>query len=136
MRIAPCCIALLLLAVPAYARPPQEPAQDPVIRSWFESLHRDLDNTPCCAESDCRMVDEFKMTDGNYVVKARRKDFVMNPIDAEAWDRAWPGKDETWIAIPPGKLSIRTDNPTGSAVLCYSVLAHQVFCYVPWDEKY
>src|SRR6476660_4908190 len=36
----------LVIASPAWCRPPPGPEPDPAIKAWFESLHRDSDNFP------------------------------------------------------------------------------------------
>jgi hypothetical protein len=125
-----------VIASPAWCRPPPGSEPDPAVKAWFESLHRDSDNFPCCSAADCRRVDEYKIENNSYIVKAKREDFVMDATDAKYWDQRWNGRPLAWMMIPRGDITIRTDNPTGSAILCYSAVADRIFRFIPWDYKY
>ena len=135
LRCSVVCILVLLAPDLATARPPSTPEPDPAVAAWFRSLRRDSDHFPCCDAADCRRVEQYKTEDGRYVVLARREDYVMSTQDAEAWDMRWPGQDEVWMTVPRGNVTVRTDNPTGKAILCYSAWANQIYCFVPWDYK-
>lgn len=103
--------ALLVLPVPAAARPPEGPV-DPAMSAWFRSLrHPRLGG--CCDEADCR-----------------RTDYRLGPDGYEALiDERFPGvTSPRWERVPDDAVLTR-ENPTGSAVACW--FGGRIRCFVP-----
>ncbi len=97
--------AIACMACPSVARPPPNP--DPRLSAWFESLIDQDTMLPCCGEADCRAV-EARVAVGHHEA------FV----------------EGAWQPVPEEKIVHRVDNPTGHAILCWS-LDFGIMCFVP-----
>jgi hypothetical protein len=145
---------IFFVSISLHAAPP--PDSDGKFRDWFRSLR--VPNSPktmCCTIADCRMV-EARWNDGTQHFEARvtRERFsrgLQNPIAnpesdeafqtaRDAWIRRWIArfgdKPDVWIEIPDHKTN-PIQNPTGHAVLCWSVFNEEsngVYCFVPYNS--
>ena len=83
----------------------------PQIREWFHNV-RSANGIPCCDVADGHRTD-FDM----------RKDLYWVPVDGN------------WIPVPPDAVLKDAGNPTGGAVVWYSIYGGQVIirCFVPGD---
>ncbi len=109
--------ALLLLAAPAIAAPP--PDADRSLAPWFESLTRPDTGTSCCSASDCRPVPSIIEND-HWLA------FIgTNIFGKDAPDR--------WVPVPDEKILRARDNPTGSAIACWTPSA-SILCFVKGPE--
>jgi hypothetical protein len=144
--------AMIFISMSAYAAPP--PNADGRFRDWFQSLRMPgSPGTMCCTIADCRMV-EARWIDQTQHFEARvtRENFsrrLQSPILSseddeafqaanDAWIRRWIAKygdnPDVWIEIPNSKINV-VQNPTGHAVLCWSVFNSEfngVYCFVPF----
>lgn len=141
----------LTIGKPAHAAPP--PDSTGQFRDWFRGLRvPGSPYTMCCTIADCRMVDSrLNPATKRYEAKVVREKFqnalqhsVLYEHDSKAfeaasrdWVNSWIKRfgniSEVWIEIPQEKLN-QIDNPTGRAVLCWSVWYSDfngVFCFVP-----
>lgn len=123
--------AILLVSTSVDARPPAGPV-DPLIAAWFQSLRRDSDRFPCCNVSDCRTV-EAASEGLHYRAHIYRDQFVADDLDEPHWTERFGSSRDAWIDVPDNTITVRTDNPTGHPVLCYSVFTDTVFCFLPWE---
>ncbi len=110
-------------------------------------------DTMCCTIADCRMV-ESRWNDRGQHFEARvtrevfgggLQDPILSPEYNEAslaaqaaWTRRWIEKfgdnPDVWIEIPGRKINTG-QNPTGHAVLCWSIFnseSNGVYCFVPF----
>ncbi len=110
MRV-PLVIAGLLVASAAYGRPPEN--ADPRLAPWFEGLHQPRTGVSCCSIADCRPTQYREVQDGYEVLIDDR--FGISPPQ--------------WQSVPSDKILDHTDNPTGSAVVCYTPAAG-ILCFV------
>jgi hypothetical protein len=99
---------LASLAGAAFAHPP--PNANPALAPWFQSLMQPGTGISCCSEADCR-----------------RTEFRINGDHYEALI------DGTWHKVPNSSVLKRADNPTGSAVVCYTP-ALGIMCFVRGPE--
>lgn len=99
---------------PAMAEPP--PGSIGPHGAWFKSL-RNPDNVSCCDENDCRRVAARSSPDGRWEVL----------VTEELFGRHAPNN---WVPVPPDRVIERYDNPTGSAVACWSP-GYGFFCFFP-----
>jgi hypothetical protein len=135
LRVCEICVAsflwLLLIAAPTLAAPPAGPV-DPEIARWFHSLY-DKYHRSCCDVGDCRPAAVVKIDKDQYKVVIRRSDFVQNEFAAITWQKRFGDVAEAWLTVPNETVVPRPDNPTGSSIVCYSLNADKIYCYVPWD---
>jgi hypothetical protein len=103
--------ALVAAALPVQAAPPAN--ADPALKPWFESLKAPQTGIPCCSIADCRTT-EYREADGGFEALI---------------DRQWPVSAPRWEKVPPERVLTRTDNPTGRAVVCYTLPAG-ILCFV------
>lgn len=146
-------VGALLIGMHAYAAPP--PDASGKYSRWFQSLTVPGNpNLGCCTSADCRMVDSrWNAETQRHEARVIREVFsnalrnsVLYVDDPEAFQvakRIWISKwidrfgdiPEVWIEIPEARIN-HTSNPTGRAVLCWSITAHHhfngVFCFVPF----
>ena len=103
-------VAMLLLLLPRaiQARPPD--GADMSLAPWFQSLQQPGTGMSCCSMADCRPSD-FRISNGAY--------------------EAFVGGQ--WRAVPPEVILRRTDNPTGSAIVCYSPV-RGIMCFIRGPE--
>lgn len=88
----------------AYGAPPEN--ADPALAPWFRSLAQPDTGISCCSIADCR------------------------PVDARITPDGWEiFHDDKWLPVPPAKILVGKQNPTGKPVAC--VLNGQVLCFVP-----
>ena len=144
--------AMFFISMSVYAAPPSN--SDGRFGDWFRSLRMPgSPGTMCCTIADCRMV-EARWIDETQHFEARvtRETFgrgLQNPIlspednDAaqaaqNAWTLRWIAKfgdnPDVWIERPDRKINA-VQNPTGHAVLCWSVFngeSNGVYCFVPF----
>jgi hypothetical protein len=143
--------AALTIGKPAHAAPP--PDSTGQFRDWFRSLR--VPGSPsmmCCTIADCRMVDSrLNPATKQYEAKVVREKFqnalqhsILYEHDSKAfedasriWAKSWIERfgdiSDVWIEIPQERTKL-IDNPTGRAVLCWSVWYSEfngVFCFVP-----
>jgi hypothetical protein len=146
-------IGLFCVNVSAAAAPP--PGSDGRFREWFRGLSMPgSPGTMCCTVADCRMVDhrwndqarryEARVTPQVFSNALRRPTISQPDEDAvaaaiSAWMQRWAARygesSEVWIEIPDSRVS-RINNPTGLAVLCWSVFNREfngVYCFVPFS---
>lgn len=97
-----------LTAVAAARPPPGTPGQ---FSAWYRSLMTPGTGITCCSVADCRPA-QFRMTKDHYEVFIPSDVF---PHGSDGWERV------------PDKAIIRTPNPTGSAVACWTGYVH---CFV------
>jgi len=100
--------ALVCLATAAFGRPP--PNADPALAPWFHSLMQPGTGISCCSEADCR-----------------RTDFRIKGDHYEAMIQG------VWQRVPDSSVLRRSDNPTGSAVVCWTP-ALGIMCFVRGPE--
>ena len=100
--------AFVSLAAAAFGRPP--PNADPALAPWFHSLMQPGTGISCCSEADCR-----------------RTDFRINGDHYEAMIQG------VWQRVPNSSVLRRSDNPTGSAVVCWTP-ALGIMCFVRGPE--
>lgn len=103
MRLGGWAFVLLAGTVVALAKPPNE--ADPALRPWFQSLKQPGTGVSCCDLTDCRIV-HATIKKGHWVVDMKDQEII----------------------VPDDKI-LRTDNPTGESVLCWSP-ANGVLCFV------
>lgn len=93
-RFALTALVLAILRVsPGLADPP--PGYEPKLHEWFESLKQPMTQQSCCTISNCHFAD-YREVDGHFEVK----------IDG-------------WAYLVPRNIILRTENPTGRAVVCF-----------------
>jgi hypothetical protein len=136
----------------AYAAAP--PDASGTFSDWFRSLTvPGIPGAPCCTVADCRMV-EAMWNDrtrhyGARVVREKFSNSLGRPVltqeDDEAsqaariaWMNRWTSRfgdsPDVWVEIPETKINT-VRNPTGRAVLCWSVFNSDfngVYCFVPF----
>ena len=100
--------ALSLVAGAAFARPPAN--ADPALGPWFHSLMQPGTGISCCSEADCR-----------------RTDFRINGDHYEAMIQG------IWQKVPNETVLKRADNPTGTAVVCWTPTLG-IMCFVRGPE--
>ncbi|HEY6434743.1 MAG TPA: hypothetical protein VIZ17_22440 [Acetobacteraceae bacterium] len=100
--------AISLIAGVAFARPPAN--ADPALGPWFRSLMQPGTGISCCSEADCR-----------------RTDYRINGDHYEAMIQG------TWQKVPNEAVLQRVDNPTGSAVVCWTPTLG-IMCFVRGPE--
>ena len=145
-------VIALLIGVPAYAAPPRDATGQ--FRDWFRGLTvPGVPGASCCTVADCRMVDAgWNDRTQHHEARADREIFsdalgrpTLSLEDNEAYQtarRAWMKHWITryghnpyvWIAVPEAKIN-PVQNPTGHAVLCWSVFNRKfngVYCFVPF----
>jgi hypothetical protein len=107
-------VALPLLGLtPARARPPEN--ADPALAPWFRSLHT-AQGGLCCSLADCRPV-QFRTRGDHYEVLIGKQ--------------YGSGVAEHWEEVPAESVLNKTDNPTGSAIACWTPYTHpRVLCFV------
>lgn len=105
-RMVPVGILLLVLAQPAEAAPPSD--ADPMLAPWFNDLRQPFTNALCCSIADCRPV-QSRQNAGHYEALI----------------------EGTWRVIPDRVILNRTDNPTGSAIACWTPHSGVILCFVP-----
>jgi hypothetical protein len=97
----------------AHARPPDN--ADPALAPWFRSLHT-AQGGACCSLADCRPV-QYRTLDNHYEVLIG-KQYGSNV-------------EEHWEVVPPDSVLNKTDNPTGSAIACWTPYTHpRILCFV------
>lgn len=149
-------IGLFCVSMPAPAVPP--PDADGRFREWFRDLSvPGSPGTPCCTAADCRMVDhrwndqtrryEARVTPqafGNTISRSSMSQADEEAVEMarNAWMQRWAAKygdsNEAWIDIPESRVN-PVANPTGHAVLCWSVFNREsngVYCFVPFSAAY
>ncbi len=149
-------VTVLLSATPSHAAPP--PNSTGRYHDWFRSLEvPDAPGSPCCTLADCRMVDaRWDDQTQRYFAKVMREKFsnglerpILSQEDADAYQAAknawmlrWAARygdvPEVWIEIPNNKIN-RVQNPTGHAVLCWSVFNTEfngIYCFVPFQAAF
>jgi hypothetical protein len=125
-----------------------------VFSDWFRTLTvPGIPGAPCCTLADCRMVDAiWNDRTRHYEARVMREKFsnsLGRPIasreDEEAhqaakgaWMKRWISRygdsPDMWIEIPEARVN-PVQNPTGHAVLCWSVFNSEfngVYCFVPF----
>ena len=146
-------LALATIALSVSAAPP--PDANGQFRDWFRSLMvPGLPDAPCCTLADCRMV-EARWNDRtlHYEAMVARETFVSVPgkpirsqqddeaiqVARNAWTARWSARygdtSAVWIEVPEAKIN-PAQNPTGHAVLCWSLLNAEfngVFCFIPYQ---
>jgi hypothetical protein len=136
------------------ARAAQPPDSDGRFQDWFRALSvPGSPNTMCCTIADCRLVEaRWNEHTQHYEAKVTRERFsnalgqpVLSHEDDEAfqaarsaWMKHWITKygdnPGVWIEVPQAKVN-PVQNPTGHAVLCWSVFnseSNGVYCFVPF----
>jgi DMSO/TMAO reductase YedYZ molybdopterin-dependent catalytic subunit len=147
-----CSIVVLYVGASAYAAPP--PDASGVFADWFKSLTvPGIPGAPCCTVADCRMVEAiWNDQTRHYEARVMREKFsnaLDKPIVSQedeaahqtaksAWMKRWIAMygdtPDVWIEIPEAKVNL-VQNPTGHAVLCWSVSNGEfngVYCFVPF----
>ena len=135
----------------AHAAPP--PNANGRFTDWFRSLKvPGVPGAMCCTVADCRMVDarwndwtrhyEARVTRERFGTTLRtrfsQEDNEADETAKSAWMQRWITKygdrPDVWIEIPGVKLNT-IQNPTGHAVLCWSIFnseSNGVYCFVPF----
>jgi len=144
-------VIALLLGVSAYASPPRDATGQ--FRDWFQGLTvPGVPGAPCCTLADCRRVDaRWNDRTQHHEARVDREIFsdglgrtTLSLEDNEAyqaarsvWMKQWIARygdsPFVWIEIPEAKIN-PVQNPTGHAVLCWSVFNSEfngVYCFVP-----
>ena|SRR5882762_8514486 len=82
--------------------------------AWFRSLHNESGVSCCSPSRDCKETDSYVGTDNGYKV-------MYNGAE---------------INVPWNVVLQRSDNPTGHAVICVSLIAGQPFarCFIRASE--
>jgi hypothetical protein len=57
---------------------------------------------------------------------------VDNEWSATTWKQRFGDADQTWIDVPADAVLQRSYNPTGGSIICYSLTANSVYCFIPW----
>jgi hypothetical protein len=145
-------VIALLTGVSAYAAPPRDATGR--FKDWFRALRvPGVPGAPCCTVADCRMVDaRWNDRTQHHEARVDRETFsdglgrpTLSQEDNEAyeaarsaWMKHWTTKyghnPYVWIEIPEAKIN-PVQNPTGHAVLCWSVFNSEfngVYCFVPF----
>ena len=145
-------LVALLVGMPAYAAPPPDASGQ--YRDWFRGLTvPGIPGAICCTLADCRMVDaRWNDRTQSYEARVTRETFsnaLRRPVSEEdseaysearsAWMNCWftryGDSSDVWIEIPQAKVN-PVQNPTGHAVLCWSVFNSEfngVFCFIPFQ---
>jgi hypothetical protein len=147
-------VCVLQIGVLALAAPP--PDASAKYSDWFQSLTvPGIPNLGCCTAADCRMVDSRWNSETQHhearVIREVFSDalkssvlYVNNhhafEVARRIWIRNWIDRfgdaPEAWIEIPETRIN-HTPNPTGHAVLCWSIMTcyyfNGVFCFIPFD---
>lgn len=92
---------------------------DPAVRSWFRNL-KSPHGVPCCSIADGHKTLEEWRGQNEY--------WIPNPLAVQ--DASAPG----WIQVPPEAVVYDAKNPTGEAVVWYTMQTPgEVFirCFVP-----
>lgn len=144
--------AILLINMSVAAAPPL--GSDGKFTDWFRSLRMpDSPGTLCCTVADCRMVEaRWNEQTLHFEARVTREGFSNSlpaPMSSRAdsepyeagkgvWMERWIAKfgdtPDVWVDISEAKIN-RTHNPTGHAVLCWSIFNNEsdgVFCFVPF----
>lgn len=142
----------------AAARAAPPPDASGVFADWFRSLTvPGVPGAPCCTIADCRMVEAtWNDRTRHYEARVMREKFsnalgkpILSQEDEDAfqaaksaWITRWVGKygdrPDVWIEIPEATVN-PVQNPTGHAVLCWSVSNSQnngVYCFVPFTAAF
>jgi hypothetical protein len=144
-------ISAAFVGASAFAAPP--PDANGKFTDWFRSLKAPgASGAMCCTVADCRMVDSrWNERTQQYEARVTRERFgraVRTWVSQEdneadeaaksAWMQRWISKygdrPDVWIEIPGAKLNT-IENPTGHAVLCWSIFnseSNGVYCFVPF----
>ena len=109
LAIAVLSLAGIVSLLPVLAAPP--PDADPTLAPWFNSLRQPWTNALCCSMADCRPV-ESRLSDGHYEAL----------IEGE------------WRRVPDHLILNRSDNPTGSAIACWTPQVG-ILCFVRAPES-
>ncbi len=116
VKLAPALLAAAAIALAgaaARARPPDN--ADPALAPWFRSL-RSAEGGLCCSQADCRPV-QFRERGDHYEVLIGKQ--------------YGPDVREHWEEVPANSVLNKTDNPTGSAIACWTPYTHpRVLCFV------
>lgn len=83
---------------------------DPALAPWFQGLQQPLSGLSCCSLADCRPVD-WRGEGDHYEVYL----------------------EDRWMPVPPEVVLSRHDNPTGSAIACYTPTMG-IMCFVRGSE--
>jgi hypothetical protein len=86
------------------AAPPE--TGDQTLAPWFSGLSA-TDGTPCCSIADCRRASSRMGAQGYEVLI-----------------------DDTWVTVPSDRVLLKTDNPTGQAVVCCAPRTKIILCFV------
>jgi hypothetical protein len=89
-------VAASLLINPAVAQESKPDYSDRQLNSWYKSLKQPGTTTSCCDISDCSPV-ESRMAEDHYEALI----------------------DDQWWPVPPDRIILKKENPTGSAVACW-----------------
>ncbi len=150
--------ALLMATQVAAAQAAPPPDSSGVFADWFKSLTIPGNpGAPCCTIADCRMVDAtWNDRTRHYEARVMRETFsnglgrpALSEEDEDAfraaksaWITRWVSKygdrPDVWIEIPEATVNL-VRNPTGHAVLCWSVSNSQnngVYCFVPYTAAF
>jgi hypothetical protein len=103
-RLAVTLIAYLILPAASIAAPPEN--FDSSLASWFHDL-KAPNGSGCCDLADCRRT-ESRITEDGY-------EAII---------------DDTWVAVPWDRVLRRTDNPTGTAIVCRMPHTKIILCFV------
>jgi hypothetical protein len=144
-------ILAVCVGTSAYAAPP--PDANGTFGDWFRSLKvPGMPGAMCCTVADCRMVDarwndrtqhhEARVTRERFGGRLRapvsQEDDEANEAAQSAWMQRWVtqygDRPDVWIEIPGVKVNT-IQNPTGHAVLCWSIFnseSNGVYCFVPF----
>jgi hypothetical protein len=146
---------MLLMATRAaatQAAPP--PDASGKFADWFRSLTIPGNpGAPCCTVADCRMVEAtWNDRTRHYEARVMRENFssglgrqILSAEDDDAfqaakiawterWVRTYGDRHDVWIEIPDATVN-PVQNPTGHAVLCWSLSNSQnngVYCFMPF----
>jgi hypothetical protein len=150
--------ALLMATQIAAAQAAPPPDAGGAFADWFRSLTvPGTQGAPCCTIADCRMV-EARWNDRtrHYEARVMREKFsnalgrpILSQEDDDAfqvakstWITRWVSKygdiPDVWVEIPEATVN-PVRNPTGHAVLCWSVsnsLNNGVYCFVPFTAAF
>ena len=145
-------LALLHIAMAAHGAPPPDASGQ--FSDWFRSLTvPGIPGAPCCTIADCRMVEakwndrtqhyEARVTRERFSTVVRGLTWSRESEEAyqiarnhwmQQWLRRYGDNPDFWVEIPETKVNA-VQNPTGHAVLCWSVFNTEfngVFCFVPY----
>lgn len=87
------------------------------VRDWFNSLRQPDTQISCCGPADAVEADQYEVhPDGS--------------VTAMVTGGRGYVPDGTVVHVPPGKVVVGRENPTGHSILFLS-LSKQVWCFVP-----